>query len=347
MSFPGQLQTIHLMNQFIGSDPKSSLPLTGGDALYEVTFILNRPGHRLMPDGQFSFSNGLEGDSHLAIKKPAFAPPGNPDATGIKFQVRNDDGQFEFTGLANQRDFLGKLVSAPFRAVNRAKAEEIAYRALAPSLSELSLHLDIPLEIYQHETRDTVTENIQTSVVIPYFPAPLAISLTSATIGDYRGAASLYREAMNSNSQIFAFLCLYKIIEMIRARRKGLARKAAQTGSTCAPPTEVMPSKLEETRLWLEKLFYARPAWDLMALESAVSKDVRGKDIEAVIDSSLRPLRNGIAHGLLSKKGDLEVSADELLHAQAVNRLFPMTKCIVRRMLKTDFPSSFLSHLPD
>lgn len=147
-------------------------------------------------------------------------------------------------------------MSAPFRAVSRAKAEEIAYRALAPSLSELSLHLDIPLEIYQHETRDAVTENIQTSIVIPYFPAPLAISPTSAKMGDYRGAASLYREAMNSNSQIFSFLCLYKIIEMIRARRKAFTRKAAQTGSTYTRPVEVMPSTLEEIRLWLEKLFY-------------------------------------------------------------------------------------------
>lgn len=92
MGFPGQLQKIHLMNRIIASDPKSALPMPGGDGLYEVTFILNRPGHRLMPDGQFSFSNGLEGDSHLAIKKPAFEPPGNPDAIGIKFQVRNDDG---------------------------------------------------------------------------------------------------------------------------------------------------------------------------------------------------------------------------------------------------------------
>jgi hypothetical protein len=66
-----------------------------------------------------------------------------------------------------------------------------------------------------------------------------------------------------------------------------------------------------------------------------------------VIDSVLKPLRDQVAHALTTPKGDLTLSADELLHARQVVLRLPTMKCIVRRMLKNDFPSDFLSHLPD
>lgn len=175
----------------------------------------------------------------------------------------------------------------------------------------------------------------------------MAINPTSTSTADFRGVASLYREAMNSNSPVFAFLCLYKIIEMLRARRKKIERQAKQTGNSYSPPTEILPVDLNDIRAWVTKLFYTRPAWDLMALESAVPPEFHGKPVDEVVNDVLNPLRINVAHGLFSKKGDLELSADELLHSQSVTRVLPLTKCIVRRMLKTDFPSSFLSHIRD
>jgi hypothetical protein len=32
---------------------------------------------------------------------------------------------------------------------------------------------------------------------------------------------------------------------------------------------------------------------------------------------------------------------------EKVNRFLPATKCMFRRMLKNEFPSDFLAHLPD
>jgi hypothetical protein len=347
MGFPGQHQHIHIINRFKDGDPRNAIPASGGEGLYEVVFVLHRPGYQLMPEGRFSFSSGLEGDSHLAISKPAFSPPGNPDAAQIKIFATNDDGYFEFTGFPNKNGYLGKVQSAPFQAPNRIKAEEMAYRALLPSFSEMSLHLDIPMEIYQRETIELRTSNVQASIVTPQIPAPMAINPTSTSTADFRGVASLYREAMNSNSPVFAFLCLYKIIEMLRARRKKVERLAKQLGNSYSPPTEILPVDLNDIRAWVTKLFYTRPAWDLMALESAVPPEFRGKPIAEVVNDALNPLRINVAHGLFSKKGDLELSADELLHSQSVTRVLPLTKCIVRRMLKTDFASSFLSHIRD
>ena len=118
MGLPGEQQQVHLVNQFKGDDPRNRTPLGGSPGEYVVTFVLGRPGFSLLPEGNLSFANGLRGDSHLAITKPAFTPP-DPDATNIIVFARTEDGDFQFSGYPNDKGFLGKFVSVPFRADNR------------------------------------------------------------------------------------------------------------------------------------------------------------------------------------------------------------------------------------
>ncbi len=309
--------------------------------------MLSRPGFSLFPEYSYSFSGGLDGDSHLAIAKPAFVPPGNENACGIVIHCTTDDGRFVFRGVPNKKGFLGKLISEPFNANNRRDAEERAFRALSPSLSNWSIHLDIPLEICQRETSEIATGNIQTSIVTPHFPAPFAVLPTAQLLPEFRSLASLYREALNANSAVYQFLCFYKIVEALRARRKRLERSGRGVGTSYVLPTEVLPATEKEIAAWLRSLFYARPDWDLLAIESAVPSELRSKEIGYVIDRILKPLRDQVAHALTTGKGDLTLSVDELLHARQVTLRLPMLKCIVRRMLKNDFPSQFLSHLPN
>lgn len=348
VGFPGQLQQMHVMNQFPPDDPRSSAPLQGAPGLYEVVFVLKRPGFPLMGERQMSFSNGLQGDSHLGIRPPAFTPPGGQDVDRILLQSAGDDGRFEFIGTANQRGFLGKITSRPIHARDRFHAEEIAFRALAPSLSEFSLQLDIPLEIAQIETKDLFTESCQVTITLPFFDVPLIVAPQSRTQPDFRGVASLYREALNSNSPVYQFLCLYKIIEALRARRKKLQRAAK--AANLAPPAatlEIFPSTHQEIRMWLEALFYVRPEWSLVALDSAVPPEVRGKSFDEVIADMLSPLRVNIAHALFEDTGrELTISYDELLDTRKIAKLVPLAKCIVRRMMKSDFHAEFLAHVP-
>jgi hypothetical protein len=337
---------MHIVNRFEEGDARNSFPVTGMPGLYQVRFVLRRPGYSLVPERGYSFSGSLEGDSHLAITKPAFAPPGNEDAVEIKIDCTTEDGHFVFKGVPNKRGFLGKISSEPFSATCRRDAEERAYRALSPSLSNWSVHLDIPLEICQMETFEITTGNIQASIVTPHFEAPFAVSPTAQLPTEFRGLASLYREALNTNSAVYQFLCFYKIVEALRARRKRLLRRAKKLGVPCSLPIEVLPGTESEIADWLRSLFYARPDWDLLAIESAVPSELRGEEIGHVIDSVLEPLRDKVAHALTTAKGDLTLSADELLHSRQVTLRLPTMKCIVRRMLKNDFPSEFLSHLP-
>ncbi len=345
--FPGQLQQLHVMNQFPGDDPRSVVPPEGAPGMYEVVFVLKRPSVPLVGERNVSFSSGLSGDSHLAICQPAFTPPGGPDVDRILLKSAEDDGQFEFIGTANLRGFLGKLTSRPIQAQDRFHAEEVAFRALAPSLSEFSLQLDIPLEIAQIETKDLFTENCHVTFTVPFPDVPMVVAPVSKTLPDFRGVASLYREALNANSPVYQFLCLFKIIEALKIRRKKLHRDAKRGGAAYKSPTEILPTSYGEIRIWLDALFYARPAWDLTALDSAVPREVRAKTFDEVITESLNPLRVNVAHALFEDAGrELTISYDDLLDTRKIAKLIPLTKCIVRRMLKTDFPAEFLAHLP-
>lgn len=344
MGLPGQQQQIHLINQFEGGDPRNQAPFGGSPGEYEVTFLLGRPGFSLMPEGSISFAHALKGDSHLAITKPAFTPP-DPNATEVLIYARTKNGNFSFTAYPNEKGFLGKIVCSPFRAESRSDAEYKAFDAIAPALSNWSVHLDIPLEVAQRETKELATGNIQTSLVTPFLEAPFAVAPIDQPSDEYRGYASLYREALGCNSTVYRLLCFYKIIESLRARRTRMTKAARRGGAPYAVPTEILPATAAAIVDWLTNLFPIRREWDAMCIQSAVPLEVRGKSIHDFVTETLKPLRHNIAHALTEGSGELTVSADDLLDFYHVNKWLPHTKCIVRRMLKNDFPTEFLSYL--
>jgi hypothetical protein len=145
MGVPGEVQGILSCNHFRDeTDSRNVGGPIGLPGLYKVTFLFERPGYRQTKEYVLSFTGSLRGDSHLAITKPAFIPPGNVDADQIKIYARTPNGAFEFTGFPNEKGFLGKVVSEPFHANDRNDAERKGYDALIPALSNWSVHLDIP-----------------------------------------------------------------------------------------------------------------------------------------------------------------------------------------------------------
>ena len=349
MGLPGELQHIIVINEFRDPhDPRNVGGPKGIPGKYKVIFVLDRPGFSLLPERKYSFSGALKGDSHLAITKPAFSPPGDSDAdpiTKIKIYGNTEDGNFEFIGLPNEKGFLGKIESEPFDANDLFDAERKAYRVLASSLSYWSVHLDIPLHVYQMESGELRTGNTQMTLLPPSWEAPFAVAPTAELRKEFRGYASLYREALNSNSPVYRYLCLFKIIEGIQSRRARLGTEARKSGVKFRRPPEVVPERAEEFKAWLNGIFPIRREWDAMSLDSIFHREALGKRFNYVIEKALRPLRVDIAHALASTSGELTLSADELLHRERVNKWLPITKCIVRRMLKNEFPDEFLSYL--
>jgi len=179
MGVPGEPQGLVTVNVFReATDPRNSGGPAGVPGQYKVTFLFERPGYRQTKEYEFSFLGPLRGDSHLAMTKPAFVPPGNPDADQVRISARTPHGAFEFTALPNEKGFFGKVVSEPFQANDRNDAERKAYDALAPALSNWSVHLDIPLEAHLIETIELRTENVGIRVVQPFLEAPFSVQGT-------------------------------------------------------------------------------------------------------------------------------------------------------------------------
>lgn len=346
MGFPGEEQWIVVSNVFKESDPRNEGGPAGLPGAYKVVFLLNRPGYHTVPEYEFSFSGSRKGDSHLAITKPAFTPP-DPGADRIKIYAQTPDGKFVFTGYPNGKGFLGRIESEPFHAANRDDAERKAFRALLPSLSNWSVQLDIPIEVELIETTELRTSNAGTRVMTPFLEAPFAVKSESpAWDSQFAHYASLYREGLSSNSAVYRFLCFFKIIEGIRFRRARLGREAKRRGDTFSRSVEAVPGDPEEFIPWLNAIFPVRRTWDDLTVASILIRDALGKRFGQLVDADLNPLRDQVAHAIL-KSGEIALSADELLNVQRVNRWLPLTRCMVRRMLKNEFPVQFLPYLKE
>jgi hypothetical protein len=164
---------------------------------------------------------------------------------------------------------------------------------------------------------------------------------------EFRAFAGLYREAANTNSPVYEFLCLFKVAEGIRNRRQRLAKEAASRGEKFTRPQERIPKQRDEFEPWLNAIYPLRRKWDDMSLESVFVNDARGRKINDLLDKELTDLRNDIAHTLSDTSGEVTLSVDEALHITRVNNWLPLLKCIVRRMLKNDFPSEYLPYLQE
>jgi hypothetical protein len=329
------------------NDPRNIGGPAGVPGKYQVTFLFSRPLSKETKEFEYTFTGNLKGDSHLAITKPAFVPPGNIDADQIKIYAGTPHGKFEFTGLPNQAGFLGKIVSEPFDANNREDAQQKAYGALLPAISNWSVHLDIPLHVDVIETTEIRTGSTGIRVVAPFFEAPFAVQGNPPQHdSEFAHYASLYREALNSNSPVYRYLCLFKIIEGIGFRRARLGKEASVAGEPFNRPVEIIPREENRFIPWLHAIFPIRRDWDAMTVAEIFIEEAKGKRIAHLVGTELTPLRDRIAHGILHS-GELALSVDDLIHLQRVNKWLPLTRCIARRMLKSEFPDQFLPYLKE
>jgi hypothetical protein len=339
--FPGQHQRYIVVNEFRDSKPSNPAGQPGD---YKVVFVLSRPGRAPRADRDVSFNLGLEGDSHLSISAVHVQPSGTE---GKKIVALNLD--HTHTGRTvrlvcrpNARGFAA-WVEATLSAQSFADAELAASRALTPALSTWSATWNIPLLIHQVEVTEVRTGNSQVSVTMPFYDAPADALSPKDLSEDFLWFAALYREAINSNSPLYRFLCIYKIIEGVMVRR----------GVTKVYPKmrERVPEDPAEFNGWLHALFPVRPErWDEMALSSVFIQEALGRNVGDIREKDLRPIRNDIGHlfgddETASPKARLWV--DDPAQVMKVHHWLPVATCIARLLLKNEFPDTYLSFLDE
>jgi hypothetical protein len=345
-TFPGEAATITMVPFFAPGDPRNTDNPKGIPGKYRVTIVLGRPGRFEIGERMYHFSDRLTGNSHIAITRPAGVPQVMPDAVGIRVRARKDACAFVFDGKPNGEGYLGKLVSDPFDAESFDDALKKAYHAVAPTLSNWSAHLDVPVYVAQVDATELRTGAASAQVFTPPLEAAFAVEGEPRLESEFLYYAGLYREALNSNSTAYRLLCLYKIIEGVRVRRNRLAAEAkASRQEPQRFAFEEVPAEPSALQPWLNAIYNPRE-WPELTLNQVLPIEIRGRRFGQIIESKLTPLRNEVAHGILDS-GELGMSIDDMLKLERVNLWLPLTRTIARRMLKNSFRDQFLHHLAD
>ena len=217
-------------------------------------------------------------------------------------------------------------------------AEHRAYRALAPSLSSISTYLDIPMHVWRILITELASRAVHIGITASYREVSFALAPDGTMSVEFRAFSSLYREGLESKSSVYRFLCFFKVAEGIRLLRSRRAKEARANGRPFTRPDERVPRDELEFVPWLLDIFPTQHEWDEMALEAIFQPEARGRRFGDLLKHKLCDLRDDIAHALTDKSGAVTLSVDEALHLERLNKWLPLMKCIVRRMLRNEFP---------
>jgi hypothetical protein len=296
-------------------------------------------------------SEHLRGDSHIGIARPAYEPPGLPSATEVRMETETG---VIFSGKPNEKGFLAGFAVYPFEAQDFPDAYVKAYQRVAPTLSAWSAHLDVPLNVFQVDVLELASRNTMIGYINPFPELPLVVEPGLRDDKDLAALTSIYREALNSSSLLYQFLCFFKIAEALKDRRVSREKKASRSGPAYTAPRESVPADEKEFEQWLGAIFPVQgpkeEPFRTIYVESHVPREAWGKSFEELMDGVLVEVRNQIGHALWSPargvSGEL-VNLDDRTFHRKVHQWLPLMKAMARRMLKTDFPGQFLAHLPD
>lgn len=315
----------------------TNLPPPTDPPSYKLVFVLKRPGIPLLGEYEVKAPELLAGDSYFAVRPPA-TDKANIDSLEIRW-LSDQKHQLILTARPNEAGFLGRI-DTQLQAPSAEEANHLAHSVISSVLSYWSLHTDVPVEIFQSSCTALSTGQITTSFRHPFSPRPI-MSSQAQTGEEFRAYASLYREALNSNSPPYQFLCLFKILEATTYRRASNKQSVARTNPDLVLSSERLPKEDSECEPWLRRIYAVRPVWHPMEFGILFPSEMRGQKFTRVFQERLGPARKAIAHAL-SEKGEIHLSADLLLHNRAVDLWLPLTKLMARRMLKNEFPQEFL-----
>jgi hypothetical protein len=342
---PGMQQFLTMVPVYADSnDPRYRTGPQGAPGEYELEFTFCRPGIPLQPESSVSFGAGLKGDSHLAITRTAHQAI-DASAAALQVEVVIEGWRLQFIASPNERGFMAKIAGR-VSATGFIEALRNGFKALAPTISNWALQLDIPMMVYQVDLHEVASGARRITFTPPFYTVPLVLPAGVGLTGEFRGYSSVYREALNSNSPVYQLLCFFKIAESIIARRARLGEEARTTGKTFSRPQERFPEEQAALKAWLNALFRVRPEWDDISLSAFLQPAVAGKKFSAVIENQLRPMRVNIAHALF-ETGELGLSVDDYLNVESLLNWLPVAKCMIRRMLKNEFADQFLTGIPD
>jgi hypothetical protein len=256
---PGMHVKLGFVHKWRDPDPRNSAPSTGSQGLYRVICVLQKPTHLELPENYFASADAQYGASYVRVLKKEAAEQSNGFV--IRFSIAVGQDILECIGGLNREGCLGKITIHRLVADSFVCAERIARDAVARWLSHISLTFDIPIEVANVQVTELATGNQQIHIQTPIVEVS-AVNISSLFSSDELAFyASLYREALNSNSPVYQFLCLFKIIEGTQARRSRLDKFVVSRGGTPRRLRDRLPADPNLAAVWLNQIF-PHKGWD-------------------------------------------------------------------------------------
>jgi hypothetical protein len=344
---PGEEILLFSAPIYRGDDPSKIHNLAGGFGRYKVQVLLSKPGFPLWPENEHKLIDGIIGDSHFRITKPKKDRNAN-DVDSMMLQTIGKHGKIVFRGSSNDEGRLGKFEVDELIAENFKTAENSVFGTLSRFLSAWSTHLDIPLHVHTVQVTELAT-NIRTMRIRnPHREMMTGGGDIHPFADEYCHYASMYREGLNSNSSFYRFLCFYKIIEGLTARRNRINAELVKKGKIPLKSKSSIPEDREGLLGILREVYPWMPSWPDQAIMDIFPVMSRGKRF-GHIKEKLNQFRVGIAHAILDT-GEITISIDQLPHVQQINEWLPICRIFARLLLREAFPTEFdlkSGQLPD
>lgn len=334
--------------------PRSDL--NGQLGQYELEFTLLQPGQaaeRVKNSETTRIwqvqNEKIVGDSHLAITVAKDARP-SPNAEAgavVTVPIEAVDSSVhdaEMLLIPNKEGRLSK-VSVTLKADNFSDAEHKAYFSASSVLSHLSFALDIPLRIAHTYIKETDTGTVRIGFVRQFGYKGLGNLQARQSPSDsgfemdikpppYSALTSIYREALNTESPFYQFLCYCRIIQRLKERLRPKWQRVIAGRDPALMP------KYRKSEKWHEISENNKRV--------PASLNLEGKKFYTIYEDQLRPLRNGIGHVFLEDMDDEfseERSTDEYDFVNKVYTYLPVAHDIARRMIEVDFSPHGLATL--
>lgn len=226
-----ELHTVPV-NKDAGEDGKSKLK-DETDREFEITALLCKIKQ---PGAEFDFDLSVEhGGSFI------FHPSGQ-----WQLHLETPGGKIECK--SNSSNELAAFVFK-CQAKSRIQAMKWFHDAVAPALDSMSFVHDVPIQFDKISCLDKKHSTTSVVYTAPYQKVQLSAEPVEYYIA-LRPYYALYREAKNSNSDYYRFLCYFKILEGIYRRLRPETRKAArELGVDLPSQRETVPFH-PELKMW-------------------------------------------------------------------------------------------------
>jgi len=239
----------------------------------------DKPGHRELAGRLFptvaQSGNRVPEQADSLIELPEGAVPPQQGSPWISVKVGQGEDLIRFDLHPNENGRIATIVAPQFQAASFEDAEIRAGRAVAVFISQLSVQLNVPVRVAKAEFHELWTRNCKIGLTIPHHTMAYPALVHRQASGEFVFYASLYREALNSNSPVYQFLCLYKIVEGLLARTK---KAKVQADKVPSVRRELLPIDDTSCVEWLTVLF-GKYKWDEATLRHTIPPEVRGRKL--------------------------------------------------------------------